>query len=236
MTNISFKKCIFKIKRFLVYLPIIYVLYRTKFEYKKNLDEVSEKYEFLIKQTNLQLNNTTKIEWESELVNFENFNNNTGLSEYIVPNVIHYVHLNLEEIKFPLFLSILSVWLNQKPKSIYFHCNLCDYKGKYWDEINRMEKLRSIIQIKKILNFNSKIFNKESGWIHHKSDVIRLLVLMACGGIYLDNDMIVINSLNRYRKFEIAVSWDSDSDGIGNQVIIANKYARLLRAMYDGYR
>jgi hypothetical protein len=55
-------------------------------------------------------------------------------------------------------------------------------------------------------------------------------------GIYLDNDMILVNSLNKYRNFEIAVSWDSDIDGIGNQVIIANRNSRLLRAMYDGYR
>ena len=48
--------------------------------------------------------------------------------------------------------------------------------------------------------------------------------------------MILVNSLNKYRKFEIAVSWDSDVDGIGNQVIIANRNSRLLRAMYDGYR
>ncbi len=48
--------------------------------------------------------------------------------------------------------------------------------------------------------------------------------------------MILINSLDKYRSFEMSVSWDSDTDGIGNQVLIANKNARFLGAMFDGYR
>ncbi len=48
--------------------------------------------------------------------------------------------------------------------------------------------------------------------------------------------MLIINSLNKYRKFEISVSWDSDEDGIGSQVVIANKNARFLRAVFDLFR
>ena len=70
----------------------------------------------------------------------------------------------------------------------------------------------------------------------YRSDVLRLLVLMHYGGIYLDNDVYVVRSLNKYRKYEMTVSWDRDSEGVGVQVLIAHRNARLLKAHFDSYR
>jgi hypothetical protein len=173
---------------------------------------------------------------ENRLLNFENFNNNSGVDYYLVPNIFHYVNLNQSEIRFGQFLSILSVWVNHKPDRIILHCNHCNYSGKYWDTLNKIPKLKSIISTRYTYDYNEKIFRNRLGWVQHKSDVLRLLAIMNLGGIYLDNDMIVINSLDKYRKFEIAVSWESDNHGIGNQIFIANKNARFLRAIYDQYR
>lgn len=169
------------------------------------------KYEVIIdidlNRNSYQLIQLEESEHNKTIINFENFNNKTGSNEPIVPNIIHYVHLDQEHIEFTTLLSILSAWLNHKPEFIYFHCNKCNYSGKYWNAIQKINELKRIIRIKKILNQNRKIFNQEPGWIHHLSDVHRLLVLMHYGGIYLDNDMIVINSLNKYRHYEMALSW-----------------------------
>ncbi len=165
---------------------------------------------------NLMVKPTQKIQTEmvkdtlnefEEIINFEGFNNETGSDDLIVPNLIHYVHLNQEIIEFHLFLSILSVWLNHKPDFIYLHCNPCNYTGRYWNTLQNMKELKSKLIIKPLKNKKTTLFNREPGWIHHLSDVTRLLVLMNYGGIYLDNDMIVINSLNKYRHFEMALSW-----------------------------
>lgn len=59
---------------------------------------------------------------------------------------------------------------------------------------------------------------------------------MNYGGIYLDTDVYVIKSLDEYRKYEITVSWDGDNEGVGVQVLIANRNARLLKAHFDMYR
>lgn len=59
---------------------------------------------------------------------------------------------------------------------------------------------------------------------------------MNFGGIYLDNDVYVVNSLDKYRIYEMTVSWDGDNEAIGNQVLIANRNARFLRAYFDSYR
>ena len=42
---------------------------------------------------------------------------------------------------------------------------------------------------------------------------------MQYGGIYLDNDMFVIQSLDKYRKFEITMNWD-ENQFLGNQVTL----------------
>lgn len=179
MSHISDQFLKFKSKRFLFYMLLILILYMIKFESNKNVTNNIR-----------QLNNITRIlikkmDENNNLINFESFDNNTGLinqNYYIVPNIVHYVHLDQAVIKFPLFLSILSVWLNQKPRLIFLHCNDCHYKGKYWDELNRNMGIKSILRIKKILNFDLKIFEQKPGWIHHKSDTLRLLALMNYGG------------------------------------------------------
>jgi mannosyltransferase OCH1-like enzyme len=38
--------------------------------------------------------------------------------------------------------------------------------------------------------------------------VLRIEVLINYGGIYLDNDVYVVQSLEKFLKFEMVVSWD----------------------------
>jgi mannosyltransferase OCH1-like enzyme len=59
---------------------------------------------------------------------------------------------------------------------------------------------------------------------------------MNYGGIYLDDDVFVVKSLDKYRKFEMTVSWDEPDRGIGVQTLIAHKNARLLKAHFDRFR
>jgi len=40
---------------------------------------------------------------------------------------------------------------------------------------------------------------------------------MKYGGIYLDNDVYVVQNLNKYRKFELVIGWD-EGQFLGSQV------------------
>lgn len=62
------------------------------------------------------------------------------------------------------------------------------------------------------------------------------MALMSFGGIYFDNDVYVVNSLDKYRKYEMALSLEIEGGAIGNQVLIANRNARFLKAYFDSYR
>ena len=60
---------------------------------------------------------------------------------------------------------------------------------------------------------------------------------MEYGGIYLDNDVYVIRSLDYFRKFEMSVGLGNlERYTIGSQVLVAHKNARLLKAWFDSYR
>lgn len=61
---------------------------------------------------------------------------------------------------------------------------------------------------------------------------------MHYGGIYFDKDVYVVQSLKKYFYYEMVVSWDKpfSEKGIGSQVMIANRNARLLKSYYDQYR
>lgn len=191
-----FNENIIYLLRYFIY-AIIILAFTIKFEYND--------YDY--NQTNRK-----SLEYDTdesnEFINFEGFDNNGGCNKYIVPNLIHYVHLDQTEISFSTFLSILSAWVNHRPDFIYLHCNDCSYRGKYWQALINITNLNEKIVIKRLKNSNMKIFNQNHGYIHHKSDVLRLLILMNYGGIYLDNDVIIVNSFDKYRKFEMVVSWD----------------------------
>jgi hypothetical protein len=120
---------------------------------------------------------------ENSFYNFEKFDNQTGFNCYIVPNKVHYILMNKTELNFGHFLSILSAYLNQQPKRIYIHCDVCNFHGKYWNELMRIGDLSSILVPKKIKNFSRNIFGVKARWIEHKSDVLRNIILMKYGGI-----------------------------------------------------
>ena len=83
-----------------------------------------------------------------------------------------------------------------------------------------------------------EIFNQtlNEGWrLYHGSDIARLKVVQKYGGIYPDSDMYVCQSLDPYRRFEAVFGWD-ERDLVGNQVIIANKNARVLPLWIDTYK
>ena len=62
-----------------------------------------------------------------------------------------------------------------------------------------------------------QILNKE--WkLLHGSDIVRSKILMKYGGIYIDSDVFVLRSMQKFRKFEFALGWPKN-ETLGTQVI-----------------
>jgi nicotinamide mononucleotide adenylyltransferase len=58
---------------------------------------------------------------------------------------------------------------------------------------------------------------------------------MEYGGTLIDNDIYVVQNLNKFRKFEMALRME-DAGCMGTQVLIAHKNARVLRLWLESYR
>jgi hypothetical protein len=104
---------------------------------------------------------------DNDIIDFEGFNNQINYNKTIVPNIIHLIYLNQPFISYYQIVNIYSMFLNHKPDFIYMHCDNCDFHGKYWNEINKLERLRKTIRVHKI-RFSYRIFKKSIVFIEHK--------------------------------------------------------------------
>jgi hypothetical protein len=168
---------------------------------------------------------------------FNGFDNETGTpnGEYIVPNTIHFLFFDLPELSFVDAVCVLAAFKNQRPENIYFHTNVAEFKGHYWEKLKNTPGLR--IQIKNV-TLPEKIFGQKfssSYYRWHAGDVARIMILMKYGGIFLDNDSYLVKSLDKFRKFEMTLGWP-EGQYLGTQVLVAHKDARFLRLWLETYR
>ena len=178
----------------------------------------------------------------SDILDFEGFDNNSTKPgrPLIVPNIVHFIFLNTTRVKFHEMICIFAAYLNQRPDTIMIHCEDCNFKGKYWDQLYSVGPLRRIMQIKKLpvkRGLYGRIAPNNRYIMAHRADLWRVQILSQYGGMYLDNDAYVVNSIDKYRVFEMTVGLENTNGvTLGNQILIAHKNARMLKAWTDMYR
>ena len=175
---------------------------------------------------------------EHRSMDFDGFDNETGALSYIVPNLIHFIRLNKTGLSFTDLIVIRAAHLAQKPDSIYIHTDMKSFEGKYWNELQR--KWPDTYQLIHLIptEVPSTVFGRpisKDHKYHHASDFLRYHILSKYGGIYLDNDVYVIQNLNEYRKYEMTIEWNLNKY-LGNQVLIAHKDARFLKHCIETFR
>jgi hypothetical protein len=132
----------------------------------------------------------------------------------------------------------LSVLRNQKPDQIIIHCDCDHLNGEYYKRILKIiPKTRTILTLRQIER-PTQIFgrNLSQEWLNwHSADVTRIKLLQEFGGIYLDQDVYVVKSLDIYRKYEMTLGWDN-YNFFSNAIFIAHKNSRFLNLYLDSYR
>ena len=173
------------------------------------------------------------INYTNRYIDFEGFNNKIGAKNAIVPNIVHYLNLNNTEISLKQYLSILSVIQYQRPQLIYIHVgNKVKLKGHYWYELTKKHNYFIVNNI----NHKETIFGVKSEFVSkHISDILRLEVLIHYGGIFLEENIYLAESLTQFLNYEMTVFSNSENS-IQNNAIIANPNARFLKTIYDTYR
>ncbi|XP_064454722.1 uncharacterized protein LOC135366001 [Ornithodoros turicata] len=167
---------------------------------------------------------------QQRAVHFYGVDNYTGFNSYVVPNIVHYVRFGHPEMSFMEAVGMRSAYINQAPDQIVVHCDVCRLRGpySYW--------IRDIPVIK----FNKRpppksIYGRNLSWIGHASDIARVQILLRNGGIYLDNDCIVIQPMHQFRHFETSIGWPP-KEHMGNMVFVATPGARFLQLYQELYR
>ena len=155
---------------------------------------------------------------------------NCCYDDHDVPRLVHYVwHFN-NEMKFPTFVSLLSVIKFVKPCLILFHGEFVPY-GKYWDLIT--EVFSNIVHVQ---SFRYKtIFGKKVRFHEHSSDIVRIKALQQFGGIYLDTDFIVLKNLDPFRNYKVTLCRQSSGYFL-NSFIMSKPNAKFLSLWLDGYK
>ncbi|PSN49876.1 hypothetical protein C0J52_15994 [Blattella germanica] len=178
-----------------------------------------------------------KVHFTYRLSEFEGFNNETGTigGFYIVPNIIHYVRFGSKNFSFIDAVCVLSALKNHKPELFIFHTNAKRFVGPSWKKIQRTPGFKYRIHR---INIPPKIFEEKVIGQHrllHATEFTKIKVLMTFGGIVLDNDVYVVKNLNKFRKFEMTLSWEEGAC-MSTRVLIGNKKARFLKLWYDSFR
>lgn len=156
-------------------------------------------------------------------------------STFVIPNEVHFILFEKRKLDFIQFLSIVSAIKVQKPEQVLVHCDCKELSGHYWDLIIYLSK-KINVPVKVIyLAKPTHVFGQKLSSVYHSADVARIQILMNYGGIYLDTDTVVLKPLSEFLRYEVVIGWPY-SDNIGNQIIIADKQARLLRLWLNGYK
>ena len=135
----------------------------------------------------------------------------------MIPNKLHYIHLSKggREWKLHHYLSVKSAYTRSEVDKIYIWVDN-EPKGEWW------EKTKKLIQLEYIQP-PSEIFGKPITQLAHKSDVLRLQILLEYGGIYVDTDTIFVKSFKPLlnNKFVLGQQNVNGSEGLCPAVILS---------------
>jgi hypothetical protein len=124
-----------------------------------------------------------KSEWFPEGVIGDNI---TGYPQNIVPNIVHYVLLDYNQIDFIHYLSFKSVLNVQKPDKVMVHCNCDKVEGNYWNRLKEeTEEFENKIVIRTIER-TGHIFGVKFAHVWHESDIMRNRVCIFFKNIFFN--------------------------------------------------
>lgn len=150
----------------------------------------------------------------------------------MIPNIFHLIYFYKDNTEFPLTHSITinSVRILNNPDKIYFYSDKKPV-GKYWDKISNYVELVLV----KAPEF---VFDRKLHHLAHKSDVLRLSILMEQGGIYIDMDVICKKPFTEFLSYDMVMGKQGRwrKMGLCNGVILANKDSEFLKLWYDEFR
>lgn len=133
------------------------------------------------------------------------------------------------------YINILSIKEQVKPDHIYFHClnGVCG-SGPWW------ELTKAIVTVVPV-PFLKNIFGIPIDVGAHRTSILRLRIMLENGGIYLDSDILMVNSLEPLfeecrRGGPCFFSPRERQAGINNGILIGARGSPFIRRWMEMYR
>ena len=151
-----------------------------------------------------------------------------------VPRMFHFVWLNDQpqgDIPYYAAIAIRSARHFNPGWAAFYYCNH-EPEGPNWDRV------RPDVTVVRLDDF--RFFrNAELHHYAHKADVIRLIVINQCGGVYLDLDTITRKSFEDLRKHNFCMGVQADCHGVGsglcNAVLVGQPGAQFSTRWLEQY-
>ena len=150
-----------------------------------------------------------------------------------IPNVAHFVFglkPQDEEFLFVYYLAVYSCFLLNAPDCIYFHYHH-EPHGPWWDALVRLQAVR-LCHIEIPTHIGQKLIKKTA----HRADAVRMEVLHATGGVYLDIDTICVSPWRHLLDHEVVLGLEGYPNGICNAIMMTSPQSRFFtawRAQYE---
>ena len=150
----------------------------------------------------------------------------------VVPNVVHFIWFaddGNKRLTFLNYVSIRSAYVIQKPEVIRLHCNFLP-AGQWWERAWREIPLVIVYR-----ELPTEIHGQKISHKFHAGDIAKIEVLREYGGIYLDYDVLVVNSVDPLRRYDITLGKEKPPKFIAG-IIMAKRNSLFLKLWYESYR
>lgn len=155
----------------------------------------------------------------------------------MIPQTIHFVFGLSEDfagMPFSLYhyLAALSAKVINKDYEVVMHYHYEPVNNEWW------ERCKQIVTMDRLLSSPTTICGKTIKHCAHKADWVRVEVLLADGGIYLDMDTLCIAPFTPLmnKKFVMGLEvWHGQITGMCNAVIISEKDHPFLKLWEEGF-
>lgn len=153
-----------------------------------------------------------------------------------IPNIFHFVYgfkPQKEEFALYHYIAIWSSICINKPKKVYFYYKYEPF-GYYWNKIKPFLTLE-------YTEPPTEIYGNQLKHYAHQSDIIRLQKLNQYGGVYLDIDMICLQSFSNlyHHDFVIGIQSNKNYDeiyGLCNAVLLSKPNSPFIQRWIEQYK
>jgi hypothetical protein len=129
------------------------------------------------------------------------------------------------------YLAVRSAFEIQKPDKIYMHCNVEPKDNLFWNEA---KKYFTIIYREPLQEFSGIKLE----YPHYQSDIARLQILFEHGGIYLDNDLLMLKPFNELMNNHCVMGADGYNEqgeikSVANGLILSRPKEKVIQLWLD---